>query len=75
MPLKGSPGAKLLQFPAKFLQVMGLLAVWIGLLLVLFMHGGTDGSPNFARELGWRVLGVGTLSFAIGTLARWLFFR
>jgi len=73
--LKDSQLDNLLKFPVRFLQVMGLLAVWIGLLLLLFMRGGPSGSPNFARELGWCALGVGALSFALGTLARLLFFR
>jgi hypothetical protein len=53
-------------------QIGGAIAVFIGVLLLLFGPGSTPGIPLNPHGLAWLFVGIGLFLVIAGTVARWL---
>jgi hypothetical protein len=56
-------------------QIGGALAIFIGVLLLVFGPGPSPGSPLNLHQMARIFVGIGAFCLAVGTLARWLFLR
>lgn len=54
-------------------QVGGLLAVFIGVLLLIFGPGPAPGSPLNLHQMASIFIIIGASLVVVGTIARWLF--
>jgi hypothetical protein len=54
-------------------QVGGILAVFLGVLLLVFGPGPSPGSPLNLLQMARIFIVIGASLVAVGTIARWLF--